>query len=163
MDAQAAMEFRCLGKNQPFSNFLPLEITTKIAWHLFTRRIQQAKLYLWYLCRQRRPRTDCANAQSDQGLCCPQTRSLYIPKNVSTESKCPDETLRMCRRMRSLIRAFAVRKQDHCILKNVSTESKCPDKTLRMCRRMWIRTFCARSRPFSLDEAHVSAPLHLEI
>ena len=35
-----------------------------------------------------------------------------------------------------LIRAFAVRKQNHWILKNISMENKCPDETLRMCRTM---------------------------
>ena len=33
---------------------------------------------------------------------------------------------------RSLVRAFAVRLQNHCTLQNASIESKCPDETLRM-------------------------------
>ena len=47
---------------------------------------------------------------------------------------------------RSLIRVFAVRKQNHWILQKVSMASKCPDETLRMCRMMWICTFCAYSK-----------------
>ena len=59
-----------------------------------------------------------------------------------SESKDPDQTAHL----RSLIRAFAVRKQNLWILKNVSMESKCPDETLRMCKMVWIRTFCACSK-----------------
>ena len=66
-------------------------------------------------------------------------------KNVlrgCTDSEGPDQTARM----RSLIRAFAVRCQNHWILRNVSMESKGPDETLRMRRMMWIPIFCARSK-----------------
>ena len=35
-------------------------------------------MYLQVMCGQRRPRSDCAHAQSDQGLSCPQTESLDI-------------------------------------------------------------------------------------
>ena len=48
------------------------------------------------------------------------------------DSKGPDQTAHL----RSLIRAFAVRKENHLMLKNVSMVSKCPNETLRMCRMM---------------------------
>ena len=48
--------------------------------------------------------------------------------------------------LHSLIRAFAVRKQNHWILQNVSMKSKCPDETLRMYRLMWIRIIFVRSK-----------------
>ena len=41
-------------------------------------------------CGQRKPRSACASAQSDQGLHCPLTESMD-----STESKGPSDTLRM--------------------------------------------------------------------
>ena len=34
--------------------------------------------------------------------------------------------------MHSLIRAFSVRKQNHCVLQNVSMESKGPDETVHV-------------------------------
>ena len=37
------------------------------------------------ICGQRRPRSDCASAQSDHGLCCPQTEPMDI-------IKVPDQT-----------------------------------------------------------------------
>ena len=53
--------------------------------------------------------------------------------------------------LHSLIRAFAVCKQDHCIIQNVSLGSKGPDETLRICwhiLRMLYGTF-------SLDRAQI--------
>ena len=44
------------------------------------------------MCLQRRPRSVCAIAQSNQGLFC---RPNWTLKLVSLESKCPNETLRM--------------------------------------------------------------------
>ena len=49
---------------------------------------------------------------------------------LCTESEGPDQTARM----RSLIRAFTIRKPNNWILQNVRMESKGPDDTLRMCR-----------------------------
>ena len=46
------------------------------------------------ICGQRRPRSACASAQSDQGLHCPLTESL---DTIRMESKAPDDTLYMCR------------------------------------------------------------------
>ena len=37
------------------------------------------------ICGQRRPRSDCADAQSDQGLCCPLTESLDTVECISGE------------------------------------------------------------------------------
>ena len=44
------------------------------------------------ICGQRRSRSDCASAQSDQGLRCPLTES-FDSINVSVESKCLNETV----------------------------------------------------------------------
>ena len=55
---------------------------------------------------------------------------LIIEPNERNEGS--DQTVRM----RSLIRVFAVRKQNHWIPQNVSMERKCPDSTLCMCRMM---------------------------
>ena len=46
------------------------------------------------ICGQRRPRSACASAQSDQGLRCPLKDSLDTTKCINGE-KCPDETSRM--------------------------------------------------------------------
>ena len=46
------------------SNFTELSVSHK------------AKTCLRDMCGQRRSRSDCADAQSDQGLCCPLTSSL---------------------------------------------------------------------------------------
>ena len=43
------------------------------------------------ICGQRRPRSACPSAQSDQGLRCPLTGQMTL-QNVSMGSKCPDET-----------------------------------------------------------------------
>ena len=64
--------------------------------------------------------------------------TLYRPHHmkmclrVDAENEGPDQSAHP----RSLIRAFAVRKQNHWILYNVSMERKCLDETLRMCRMM---------------------------
>ena len=50
------------------------------------------------ICGQQRPRSDCADTQSDQGLRCSHTESLAA-KEFLIENKCPDETLRICRMM----------------------------------------------------------------
>ena len=55
----------------------------------------------------------------------------------------------------SLIKAFAVRKQNNWILWNVSMESKGPDKTARMRRIIWMRSLRMFEDTFSLDAAHV--------
>ena len=46
------------------------------------------------------------------------------------DSKGPDQLAHLL----SLIKAFAIHKQNNWILKNVTMESKCPDETLRVCR-----------------------------
>ena len=55
---------------------------------------RQAKMCLRGMLGQRRPRSDCASAQSDQGLRCPLTKSLTLYTD-SMGSKCPNNTLRM--------------------------------------------------------------------
>ena len=46
------------------------------------------------ICGQRRPRSACASAQSDQGLRCPLTKSLNFIECINREQY-PDETSRM--------------------------------------------------------------------
>ena len=48
------------------------------------------------ICGQRKPRSACASAQSDQGLHCPLTKSLDTTECIM-ERKGPEDTLRMCR------------------------------------------------------------------
>ena len=55
--------------------------------------------------RQRRPRSDCADAHSDQGFRCPLSESLATIRCINGEQR-PDETLRMRMRMRMLIFAM---------------------------------------------------------
>ena len=49
------------------------------------------------ICRQRRPRSACASAQSDQGLLCPRTMSLDTTEYMNMESKGTDNILHMRR------------------------------------------------------------------
>ena len=44
--------------------------------------------------RTAKPRSVCASTQADQGFCCPLTEPLNT-KDVSVESHCTDNTLRM--------------------------------------------------------------------
>ena len=39
------------------------------------------------ICRQRSPRSDCTSVQSDQGLLCPQTKSLNIIECLDGEDR----------------------------------------------------------------------------
>ena len=61
-------------------------------------------------------------------------------RHMRTEG--PDQPVHPC----SLLRAFAVCKQNDWILWNVSIESKCLIKTLHMCRMLWVCTFCTCSK-----------------
>ena len=47
----------------------------------------QAKMCLWVMCRQRRPRSDCAEAQSDQGLLCLLTESRDTTEFMNGEKR----------------------------------------------------------------------------
>ena len=85
---------------------------------------------------QRRPRSDCADAQSDQGLRCPMPELLDTIRAVSEDT---DQTARM----RSLIRAFAVPCQNYWKLYIVSMERKGADKSLHVHKLICICTFCA--------------------
>ena len=60
-----------------------------------TNRPRQAKACL-RICGQRKRRSACASAQSDQGLFCPVTESLYTTAHMNKEqSKGADDTLRV--------------------------------------------------------------------
>ena len=55
--------------------------------------------------------------------------------------------------MRRLIKAFAVRKQNHWILENVSMKSECPEKTLHDDVNPHILRMLKGT--FSLEAAHI--------
>ena len=52
----------------------------------------------------------------------------FLKSRAYGDSESPNQTARM----RSLIRAFVVRLQNHWALLNVSMESKCPNEILRV-------------------------------
>ena len=63
---------------------------------LLAKLIENEISYKSGVCIQRRPRSDCAFAQSDLGLRCMHTSSVYriIEASISTTSKGPDEVAR---------------------------------------------------------------------
>ena len=65
------------------------------------------------ICEQRRPRSACASAQSDQGLHCPLTESLDIAEYMNGDQG-PDETLRM-RRMNLNLCVFRLFVDTFCL------------------------------------------------